>query len=342
MRSRARRSGPRLATGIFLLLLTLAGAPDGQAQSLPPALAAAIAATATATNTTRLQAVVVELIATHPSLAETILHDAIARRPQDAAAILGHTQAAFPAFAGRLAAAARQPMVLSVAPAMPSQTSATFAMAPTWSGEIDLGASRVTGNTESTEVNFKTKIDYESTKWRNEGRFEFDFADDDDVTDERSFLFSIETDYKLTSRFYLLGFASYEDDAFSGFDFRITEPAGVGYGLVRLAHLDFDVEAGIGARQTRIEGLNDTENETVGRFDAEFAWQISDHAKVGDQTTIFLGEERTTFESTVTLTSTIIDRFAVRLSFNAEHETKVEQGTEKTDTTSKVSLVYSF
>ena len=342
MRSRTRRSGPRLATGVLLLLLTLAGAPDGRAQSLPPALATAIAVAAAATYATRLRALVVESIATHPSLAEAILRDAIAHRPQDAAAILGHAQAAFPAFAGRLAAAAGQPVVLSAAPAMPSQTSAAVAMASPWSGEIDLGASRVTGNTESAEANLETKIDYESTRWRNEGRFEFDFADDDNVTDERSFLFSIETDYKLTSRFYLLGFASYEDDAFSGFDFRITETVGVGYGLVRLADLSFDVEAGVGARQTRIEGSNDTENETVGRFDAEFAWQISDHADVGDQTTIFLGDERTTFESTVALTSTIMDRFAVRLSFNVEHETNVEPGTEETDTTAKVSLVYSF
>ena len=340
MKTQVRRFGPRLVLGTLLLLLALACAPQGRAQNLPPALATAIANAASAPNATRLRAVVVESIAAHSSLAQAILRAAIAHRPQDDTAILGHTQAAFPAFADRLAAAAGQPVI--TATAMPAQPSlATTAPSP-WSGEMDLGASRVTGNTESAEFNFRTKLKHEATTWRNEGRFQFDFGDDDNVTNERSFLFSFETNYKLTPRFYLFGFIAYEDDAFSGFAFRTIETVGVGYGLIRLSDLSLDVEAGAGARQTKIEGTYDTENEAVGRFDGVFAWQLSEHADLRDETTIILGEERTTFGSTVALTSAIMDRLAVRLSFNVQHETNVEPGTEETDTTTKASLVYSF
>jgi putative salt-induced outer membrane protein len=342
MKAKLRRFGSRLALAVLLLLPALAGAPEGRAQSLPPVLASAIAEAAGAANATRLRAVVVESIAAHPSLADAILRTAIARRPGDSAALLAHAQAAFPAFADRLAAATGQSAILANATTLPAQPSPATAAPSPWSGELDLGASRVTGNTESAELNLKSKVKHEAIHWRNEGRFQFDFGDDDNVTNERSFLFSFETNYKLTPRFYLFGIASYEDDAFSGFAFRTTETVGAGYGLIRLSDLSLDVEAGAGARQTKIEGTNDTENEAVGRFDGEFAWQLSDHADLRDETTIILGEERTTFDSTVALTSTIMDRFAVRLSFNVQHETNVERGTEETDTTTKASLVYSF
>ena len=335
MKAQLHRFVSRLALPALLLLPALAGAPEGRAQSLPSALATAIAEAAVATNATQLRAVVIETIAAHPSLANAILRTAMADRPGDGAALLGHTQAAFPAFADRLAAAVGQP----VTPTQPDPV--TAALSP-WSGELDLGASRVTGNTESAELSLKSRVKHEAIHWRNEGRFEFDFGDDDNVTNERSFLFSFETNYKLTLRFYLFGIASYENDAFSGFAFRITESVGAGYGLIRLSYLSLDVEAGAGTRQTKIEGARDREDEAVGRLDGEFAWQLSDHAGLRDETTIILGEERTTFDSTVALTSTIMDRFAVRLSFNVQHETNVETGTEETDTTTKASVVYNF
>ena len=342
MMARVHRSGARLALVALLLLLALACAPQGRAQSLPPALVIIIADAAAAANATRLRAVVVELIAANPSLAQAILRTAVAHRPQDGAATIDHTQSAFPAFADRLAAAAGQLVALASAPAIPVQPSPAATPPSPWSGEMDIGANRVTGNAESAEVNLKTKIKHEAITWRSEGRFQFDFGDDDNVTNERSFLFSFETNYKLTPLFYLFGFVSYEDDAFSGFAFRTTGTVGAGYGLIQSSDLSLDIEAGAGARQTKIGGTNDTENEAVGRFDGEFAWQLSDHANLRDETTIILGEERTTFNSTVALTGTIMGRFAVRLSFNVQHETNVEPGTEETDTTTKASLVYNF
>lgn len=336
MRAQIRRPGARVALGALLLLAALAGAADGRAQNLPPTLAATIANAASAASATRLRAVVIESIAAHPTLAEAILRDAIARRPEDGAALLNQAQTAFPAFANRLAAAAHPP---TATPAPPSPV--TEAPLP-WSGEMDLGASRVTGNTESAEVGLKAKVKHEVTKWRHEGRFQFDFGDDDNVTNERRFLLSAETNYKLTPRFYLFGFISYEDDAFSGFDYRATETAGVGYGLIRLDDVTLDVEIGAGARQTKIERTGNTENEAVGRFDGEFAWRLSDHAKFTEETSVILGSDRTTIESTAAMTSTIVENFAVRLSFNVQHETNVEPGTEETDTTTKASLVYSF
>ncbi len=309
-------------------------------QSLPPDVDAALSQGAVMESPARLRAAVVESIARYPALAEAIVRAALAARPDDGAAIVSTAQTAFPAFAERFAQA---PPLGPLPPAGAPQpaTDPDVLLSP-WSGEIDIGGSRITGNTESAEVSVDAKLIHERTLWRNEARVQFDFGDDDNVTDERRYFTSFETDYKLFARFYLLGFVSFEDDAFSGFAHRITETLGAGYGLIRLPGFILDVEAGLGARQTKSETTNDTETEIVGRLDGEFDWTISDHATLGGETTVILGADRTTIESTLALTANVLDRLAARLSFDIEHETNVEPGTEKTDTTTKASLVYSF
>ena len=134
----------------------------------------------------------------------------------------------------------------------------------------------MTGNTERTALSGSARVILDRVRWTHEFRARADFAEDQDETTEQRVFASLETNYKIDARLYIFGKASYEDDRFSGFDYRITETAGVGYRLIDTDDVTFKVELGPGARQTRIQATDEFENEAVGSLSGDFAWRVSE------------------------------------------------------------------
>ena len=65
-------------------------------------------------------------------------------------------------------------------------------------------------------------------------------------------------------------------------------------------------------------------------------------AEVTEETSVIVGSERTTIDTTAAFTTEIVDPIAARFSFNLRHDTEVPAGSESTDTLTKASLVYKF
>lgn len=290
-----------------------------------------------------LEAAVIGSIASEPASAAAIVARAAALAPDLSDRMVRAAAEAFPAFKDRITAGIGgvQPIV-PVAGAVPAEARPEAEAIREWSGEIEVGASASSGNTDRTTANIDVMVVDERLLWRHEFDFRLDFAEDQDETTEQRVITSLETNYKVMGRAYLLGFLLYEDDRFSGFDYRITESVGLGYRVVDLAALRLNLEAGVGFRQSREDVSDAFDNEVIGRFDGEFAWDVSKSAKFTEETSIFVGVERTTIDSTTALTMEILDPFSGRLSFNLRHDTDAPTGTEPTDTLTKASLVYRF
>ena len=60
------------------------------------------------------------------------------------------------------------------------------------------------------------------------------------------------SDYKLESPAFLFATISYEDDKFSGYDYRITESVGYGRRVIDESDLSLDLEIGPGVRQSKL------------------------------------------------------------------------------------------
>ena len=102
------------------------------------------------------------------------------------------------------------------------------------------------------------------------------------------------------------------------------------------------MEAGPGARQSRLNVTDETESEITANLGAFFVWEISDTASLTNDTSVIFGSERTTTTNTTALTATVLDPIAARLSFEIRHDSNVPPGAENTDTLTKASLVYEY
>lgn len=357
-------------TSLFSLipLLALAGvlgatgsAPaDAQESDLAPTVVADMEAAAEQGDTLELAAIVVGAIGQTPAEAETIIAKTAELDPAHAAQIARVASQAFPSLAERIAAAldaSRATVATAETTAAPATDPeaevgevATEAAAPPveevaespWSGEAELGISRTTGNTEQAALGARARVKHETTLWRNLLKANFDVAEEKDEKIQERFISSFETNYKFLERAYAFGFIEYEEDRFSGFDYRLTQSAGLGYRVVDEPDLTFDVEAGPGLRITEFEDRGDTEREFVGRLATDFIWRFSDDAELTNEAQVVTGRENTTIRSLSALTSDITDDLALRVSYDIRRDTNVEPNREKTDTITKVSLVYSL
>ena len=210
-----------------------------------------------------------------------------------------------------------------------------------WNGSAELGASITTGNTDSSTINGKLKIGYESDPWKHLFRLEALQASEDGEDTANRVLAEFESNYSLTERDYVFGALRGSHDEFSGYDYQASAAAGYGRKLWVSDKGYWDAEIGPGVR---VSETDDGERNTnlIARLASGFEYKFSDFAKFSQDVTVLAGEDNTEIESVTGLTSSLTDTLAMKLSYTVQHNTDVPAGTEKTDTYTSVNLVYNF
>lgn len=211
-----------------------------------------------------------------------------------------------------------------------------------WTGEFEVGGTLNTGNTEEKSVSTAIALDREAGPWTHSVLANFDFTRTDGTTSKRRFIGNYELDYDFGPRSYAYGFAEYRDDRFSGYDYRVISSAGYGYNMIDRPTLGWELEGGPGVRYNKFQGMAQSETEFVGRFTSSVEWQISDTATFTNTLGVLTGTNTTSFDTLTALTMQINSRLSAQMSFETRTDTKPPAGAEKTDTTTKGSLVYNF
>ncbi len=211
-----------------------------------------------------------------------------------------------------------------------------------WGGEAELGIVATSGNTETQTYNAKIKAENERDQWHHKLAFEALNSSNNQVTTAERYNLSGQSNYKLSDTRYLYGMLAYEDDRFSGYDYRVSESLGYGASVIKREGLQLDIEVGLGARQSKLDDTGDSENEGVVRLAGNLAWEISETSRFTEELTSEIGEEATITKSVTGLKSQINGSLAMKLSYTIKHTSKVPAGIEKTDTETAVTLVYGF
>jgi len=210
-----------------------------------------------------------------------------------------------------------------------------------WSGHAELGAVWTTGNTEAESINAKSRLRYEEEAWRHTLQLEaLKRSEERDTTAER-YVGNFKSDWKFRPREYLFGALRYEKDQFSGYDYQSSVSAGYGRRVIDTDRTRLDMEAGVGYRQSRLEG-GERDDDAILRGALFFEHRLSETARLGQDLLIQSGNDNTEIESVTSLTAAINAKLAMRLSLTAKHNTEVPADREKTDTITAVSLVYNF
>lgn len=227
------------------------------------------------------------------------------------------------------------------APAEPVAPSGFFSLSG-WEGQFELGGALNSGNTEEQSVTAGLKLANERKKWRHEVNALLDFTRTDGTTSKQDLEASYQLNYKFSDRLYAFTLLSYEDKRFSGFDYRTAETIGIGYKVLEGETYFMNIEGGPTARQSKIAITGMTENELGVRLNTLFHWDISDTLSLENTAGAIIGEDSTTLEETLALTSKLTESLSGRLSFNILHNTNVPLGAKKTDTVTRAAVVYAF
>lgn len=215
------------------------------------------------------------------------------------------------------------------------------APASLWKASAELGYVTTSGNTETETLNAKATASTDREQWRHKGEITALKSSDAVNTTAQKYTLMGQSDYKLEGKNFLFGVVTYEDDKFSGYDYRVTEAVGYGRRVIEDTDMTLDLEIGPGARQSKLDN-GDTESEAMLRAAAIYDWAISKTSKFGEALTVEAGEDVTVTKSVTSLSSQIEGNLSMKITFTYKNTSEVPVGVDETDTETAITLVYNF
>ena len=210
-----------------------------------------------------------------------------------------------------------------------------------WTATLGLGYVNTSGNTNTETLIFKADVAYEIEKWKHTATFDTLNTSTDDVTTADRLRFGAQSNYKFRPRDYFYGNFSYEDDAFSGFEYQAKLSIGYGRKIIKTEKHELDGEIGPGYRKFKPDN-QPSEDEALVRLAGKYKWTISKYSSFTQDLIGDFGELQDEWKSVTALRTTIYEDLALRLQYEVRYLDVVPVGNDNYDRTTTVSLDYTF
>ncbi len=233
-------------------------------------------------------------------------------------------------------------VVASVAAARKAEREARLAeasMFDNWKGSGQAGAALSTGNSNTRSLTIGLNLERPGLKWRHRANILVDLVDSDVGADQERILGGYQIDYRFSDRAYSWARFEYERNRQAGIRRRFAESAGFGLRALAPEPVSWDLELGPAVRQTRL--VDHVENAVAVRGASRLRWAVSRSTTFTNDTAVFW-ENAGSVTNTAALTSKMFGPLSARLSYNLAWEQEPPPGLNSLDTTSRVTLVYSF
>jgi putative salt-induced outer membrane protein len=217
----------------------------------------------------------------------------------------------------------------------------TAGLLENWTGKGELGAFQSTGNADNVGITAGLGLVREGINWRHKLTGRADYQETEGVVTREQYFAAYEPNYKLSDRLYAYGLAQYERDRFQGFSARYAVSGGLGYDVLTGETMTLSVKAGPAWRRTELVGGGSSSN-FAGLAAADFDWVISEAISLTQDASALVQSGSSTFISDTGLVAKVSGKMSVRLSYTLEHDTAPPPGAVKTDTLSRVTLIYDF
>jgi len=210
---------------------------------------------------------------------------------------------------------------------------------------IQLGGTVNTGNSETTNISSAITNDMEYGNWQYGSDVSGQLATSKGIESARSLKSNANLNYAFSEHFYWFIKGSILYDKFSTYDFIIREISGLGRTLIKNKLQLLTLETGPGLIHRRISGVNEFQHEAILNISGKYILHLNDHAEFKQTFTTDVARLNTHLEATSAIRTKIIKNLALELSFTINHDTTIpplSNNPRKTDTASKVTIVYSF
>lgn len=221
---------------------------------------------------------------------------------------------------------------------------------PKWAGEASAGVIVTSGNSETSTLNGKGEVVYnsESGLWRNTlaasaiKTEQTDAATGLETKTAERYLVGNKTDFNFTERDYAFLALEFEKDLVGPVRERTSETAGYGRKILTGPAHTLEAELGAGARQTEEQGTAEKHDDAIGRGRVAYKWAFSDTSYFSETLKVESGESNTFGESVAELRVSLVGKLFALTSYTVRRNTDVPPGTRKTDTITAISLGWTF
>lgn len=225
-----------------------------------------------------------------------------------------------------------------------------------YASSAELGMLFKSGNTESVDLKAGYDLKYEKDLWRNTLAFDLlikkaDQEQDDGTTDlettDQKWTIDAKTNYTLnkTQKSYVYGDVSYEDNRTGSFDNQSSLSAGWGREWYKTDKSSFFADIGPGYKRDVLKETSETQSSFIVQAQALYLRKINEHVEFKQTLSAKYAPksgENSTFNAESSITTKLIESMQLKISFSVDHNTEVDTGTERTDTETAITLVYSF
>ncbi len=218
----------------------------------------------------------------------------------------------------------------------------------------ELGFIFTSGNTETTSANAALNATQELEQWSNvftlKALYKKDTVDGVDTTSADKKFASGQGNYKLENPDHrLFGFASFEDDRFSEFDYQATIAAGWNQKLWKDDTSSFQYSIGPGYSfaerfVTDAQGsiTTESENGVVVRGAFAYEYTLSETAKFTQSFSTEIGQDNTKSRAESAVSAKIAGGLSMKIAVKFDHNSDVTGERDNLDTETSVNLVYTF
>ncbi len=210
-----------------------------------------------------------------------------------------------------------------------------------WGSEAELGIITTSGNTTTQSENGKFKIFYDGTNWKHELKLAGHHASDNEVTTAERFGAEGKNNLKQGKQNYFFLATRYEADHFSGYDYRAIGVLGFGRKLEPTKNMSLEIEGGPGHRYSDVH-KDESQNETIFRAALRYKWKITENSNFSEELTTESGPDSTTTEAVTALKTQVNKKLGMKITHTLRFNSKVPLDSHRTDTTTAVTLVYTF
>jgi len=237
---------------------------------------------------------------------------------------------------------------------------------PALTASAELGFLYKTGNTKSGDIKVAVNLKHEKDQWLNMLAFnalakklETEDENGEDVYESTDNKWDIlgQTNYSLEEggKNYLYGSAFYQQNKFNSFEYQTSASVGWGRHWWETETSSFFADVGPGVKYDVIRAVPATNTDPAVAEYTETAAIVQAQALYTNQVNDFVefkqyfvakqaveSEKNSYYRSETSLTTKLIESLQFKFSFLVEHDSEVEEGFEKTNTETSVTLVYSF
>lgn len=240
--------------------------------------------------------------------------------------------------------------ILTAGAAALAFSSTAFAETDGWSGEASLSGSKTTGNTDTTDAGVAVKLKNESGVWSHKFDVNADYGKVSGAKNKQRWALGYQIDRDISDRTYAYANADYFQDDFGAYKQGAFLGAGLGYKAIVSDALTWNLEGGLGYRSQKVRLAAGTpggaasmrENDLAVRAFSDLDYAFNENVSLYNDTEIVYSSSDTNIWNETGITAQLMGSLAARASFRVDTHTDVPVGFKKTDTITRIGVVYTI